>query len=301
MRKVLAFAVLALATSSASAQRSSFLEGEMAPPNALVKVIHDVRVPAEVEGKITEIRVGEGHEVEEGGVIAIVDDSKAALALKLKTQEETEARLNAENDVNLRDARNAAETAIAEYKSYKGLEAEGAVPYWEMEKKRLEADRAVLRIELAEMQQEIAETQHKAKQYERQMAELEVDLRQVTAPFAGFVEKRIAQLGEWVQPGTPVLQLVQLDRLRIEGDIDGFSIRGPAVRGAPVTVEVFITSGESRQLEGKIGFVSSQMDINQRFRVWVDIENVQEGGEWVIKPGMPAMIKLKSQDGLTAR
>lgn len=301
MRIVLAFAVLAVVTSAASAQRPTFSEGEMAPPNALVTVINNVRVPAEVEGKITEIKVGEGYEVEKGGIIAIIDDTKAALALKLKSQEEIEAKLNAENDVNLRDAKNAAETAIAEHKAYEKLDEQGAIAFWDMQKKKLEAERAVLRIELAQMQQDIAETQYKAKQFERQLAEVELERRQVTAPFAGFVEKRIAQLGEWVQPGSPVLQLVQLDRLRVEGDVDAFSSRGLAVRGAPVTVEIFLTNDESRQLEGKIGFVSSQIDAHQRYRVWVDIENVQEAGGWVIKPGMPAMIKLKSQDGLTAR
>lgn len=301
MRNALAFAILVIAASTASAQRSSSSERTVASPNAFVKAIHNVRVPAEVDGKITEIKVGEGVNVEKGDVVAVIDDSNAALALKLKMAEESEARLNAENDVNLRDAKNAAETAIAEHKSYVELESQGAVPYWDMEKKRLEADRATLRIELAEMQEDIAKTQYEAKQFERQLAELEVERRQVTAPFAGFVETRIAQLGEWVQAGSPIVQLVQLDRLRVEGYIDGFSSRGSAVRGAPVMIEVLVTSDQSRRFKGKIGFVSSEMDVNQRYRVWVDIENVQENGEWVIKPGMPATIELASQEDLAAR
>lgn len=301
MRNILAFAFLTVVASAASAQRPSTPEGEVPIPNAFVKAINNVRVPAEVEGKITEIKVGEGFNVERGGVIAIIDDSMAALALKLKISEETEARLNAENDVNLRDAKNTAETAIAEYNSYKELGEQGAVPHWDVEKKRLEADRATLRIELSEMQEEISGTQYQAKQYERQLAELEVDRRQVTAPFAGYVENRIAQLGEWVQPGSPILQLVQLDRLRVEGYIDGFSNRGAAVRGTPVSIEVLVSSGTTRQLTGKIGFVSSEMDVNRRYRVWADIDNVQEGGDWVIKPGMRAMITLKPQEDLATR
>src|SRR5690606_2305810 len=102
---------------------------------------------------------------------------------------------------------------------------------WEMEKKILEADTATLRIELAELQENVAKVQYIAKRTERELAEHELDRRKIVAPFAGFIENRIAQLGEWVQPGSPVLQLVQLDKLRVEGDIDALQHAGQLARG----------------------------------------------------------------------
>jgi len=133
---------------------------------------------------------------------------------------------------------------------------------------------------------------------------LEVTRRQVAAPFAGFVENRIAQLGEWVQPGSPIVHLVQLDQLRVEGYLYGFAQPGRVARGAPVTVEVFIAQNQRRTLEGKLGFVSSEMDVNQRYRVWVDVPNVRQAGpesDWLLKPGMRATIELKPQGNLATR
>ena len=191
--------------------------------NCLVKTIQNVRVPAGAEGRVTELLVSEGVNVQPGDILAKVDDTQAQLTLKLREAEEREAEINALNDVNFRDAKNSEKSATAEAEAYKELRREGAVPYWEMEKKILEADRATLRIELAQLQQDIAKVQYVAKRSERQLAEHELTRRSVVAPFAGYVETRISQLGEWVQAGTPILQLVQLDKLRVEGDIDALS------------------------------------------------------------------------------
>ncbi len=76
------------------------------------------------------------------------------------------------------------------------------------------------------MQKKIAEVQMIAKRSEREIADFELTRRKVTAPSTGFVETRIAQLGEWVQPGSPIATVIQMDKLRVEGDVDGLhSIR----------------------------------------------------------------------------
>lgn len=229
----------------------------------------------------------------------VIDDTQAKLTLAFKQAEEREAELNASNDVNYRDAVNSARSAKAEAEAYKELRKEGATPYWEMEKKILEADRAELRIELAKSQQDIAKVQYIAKRTERELAEHELTRRRVVAPFGGFIEARIAQLGEWVQPGSPVLQLVQLDALRIEGDIDALRYPGQVTLGTPAKVLIYANADRNQadpataiKLEGTIGFVSSEIDLNNRYRIWVEVQNERRGDDWVIKPGMEADITI---------
>ncbi len=265
--------------------------------NCIVKTIQNVRVPAGAEGRITELLAIEGANVQPGDLLARIDDTQSKLTLELRQAEEREAELNALNDVNFRDAKNTERSAAAEAEAYKELRREGAVPYWEMEKKILEAERATLRIELAELQQDIAKIQYVAKRSERQVAEHELTRRQVVAPFGGYIENRISQLGEWVQPGSPILQLVQLDKLRVEGDIDVLRYPGKVTRGAPVKVLIHSNaerSGSSDEralaIDAKVGFVGSEIDLNHRARIWVEIENQQIGEEWVFKPGMEADI-----------
>jgi multidrug efflux pump subunit AcrA (membrane-fusion protein) len=284
---------------AAPASSRSAGAAELQAENCMVKLIQNVRVPAEIEGRLTDLKVTEGAYVQAGDLLAVIDDTQAQLTLEFKKAEEREAELNATNDVNYRDAVNSERSANAEAEAYKELRREGATPYWEMEKKILEADRAKLRIELAKSQQDIAKVQYIAKRVERQLAEHDLTRRKVLAPFSGFVESRIGQLGEWVQPGSPVMQLVQLDKLRIEGDIDALRYPGQVAVGTPAKVWIYANSDRAQadksqaiQLDATIGFVSSEIDLNNRYRMWVEVENTRNGNNWQIKPGMEADITV---------
>ncbi|TWU09764.1 efflux RND transporter periplasmic adaptor subunit [Allorhodopirellula heiligendammensis] len=258
-----------------------------------VKFIRNVNIPAEVEGKLIEMNVEEGMDVVAGDVLAVIDDTSAKLTVALKKAEETEAMLNADNDVNVQDARNTLELAEAEAESHKKLYEEQAISYWEVKKKMLEAVRGSLKIDLAEMQMKIAKAQYIGKRNEREIAEYEEQRRRVFAPFDGYIENRIAQQGEWVQGGSPIATLVQLDRVRVEGVVDALAFPGRVRAGLPVTVRVFTSNDQETPVvvAGKIGFVGSELDLSHRVRIWVDIDNQKDSSDaWIIKPGMNAEI-----------
>jgi len=289
MAGLLALPAFAQQPASPGALSSSEIRAE----NCMVQYINKVNIAAEAEGKLTELNFEEGDTVSLDDVLAVIDDTAAALAVELKKAEEKEAILNAANDVNLKDALNSEELASAELKAFEELLREGAIPFWEMEKKRLEAERARLRIDLADMQKKIAEVQMIGKRHERQIAEFELTRRQVTAPATGFIERRIAQIGEWVQPGSPVATLIQMDKLRVEGDIDALRYPGQILKGTPVEVTIYAGAENAITVDGKLGYVSMELDLQNRYRVWVQIENSKVGQDWVIKPGMRAEIVLK--------
>ncbi len=289
---MIAALALAFATPALAQTTSNPSANEIRAENCMVKFINNVNVPAEVEGKLMELKFDEGSTVAAGEIMAVIDDTQAKFALELKKAEEREALLNATNDVNLKDSKNAKDLAVAELEAFKELRREGAIPFWELEKKRFEATRAELKIDLAEMQMQIAKVQFKAKESERQMAEYEVKKRRITAPFAGYIESRIAQLGEWVQPGSPIATLIQLDQLKVEGDIDALRYPGQVVKGTPVQVLVYREANNENPVafDGQVDFVGSEIDLNNHYRVAVNIENKQLGGQWMVKPGMRAEI-----------
>jgi len=263
--------------------------------NCVVQYINKIEVPARAEGTLTDLRIEEGQTVSQDQVLAVIDDTAAKINVELKKAEEEEALLNSKNEVNLNDAKNSEELARAEAEAYEELRRERAIPYWELEKKKLEAERALLRIDLAVMQKEIAVVQARAKGNELGLAKYELERRQIVAPWDGFIETRRAQLGEWVQPGTPVLTLIQMNKLRVEGDIDALASR-KIVKGAKVQVRIFdknsSSSSTEKPIEGKLGYVSMEIDLNNRHRVWVEIENVKDGEVWRYKPGMKAEIVI---------
>lgn len=282
-------------TAQAPTENIQTPEQDVVADNCSVKFIRNVNIPAEVEGKLIELNLEEGMNVTAGDVLAVVDDTSAKLALELKKAEEKEAMLNADNNVNLDDARNSEELAQAEAESFRELYEKSAIPYYEMKKKDLEAIRAELRIDLAEMQKKIALAQFIAKRNEREIAEYEQKRRRIVAPFDGFIENRLAQKGEWVQPGSPIATIVQLDRVRVEGVVDVLKFKGRVRAGMPIKVLVFADTSDNKAVEvdAKIGFVSSEVNIRGQVRVWADIDNVKDQtGSWVAKPGMQAEIKF---------
>ncbi len=285
------FAGPVLAQSFAAAIDDTDEGSEIRAENCMVGYINRVNIPALTQGRLTEIKIEEGDTIEKDTLVAVIDDTQAILNLDLKKAELVEAELNATNTVNLRDAQNAEQLATAEAEAYKELRKEGATPYWEMEKKRLEAKRAKLRVELAEMNMKVAKSQYFAKESEMKIAAEEVSRRQIKAPFAGFIENRTAQLGEWVQAGSPIAMLVEMDRLRVEGDIDALRYSGRLSIGTPAKVLIYHRSDDDPiAINAKIGYVSTEIDLNNRYRVWVTVDNTRVGLDWLIKPGMRAEI-----------
>lgn len=262
----------------------------------MVRYINKTKLPAETQGKLTELNVEEGMSIKKGDIVAVVDAKQAMMAVKVKKGEELEAKLNAENDINKQDAVATEKIAAAEAKTFEELHSKGAAPYWEMKKKQAEADRAALRIKLADTNAEQAMAVYVSKKYGTEMAEYEVEMRTIRAEFDAYVETRFAQKGEWVQPGSPIVEIVQMDRVRVEGFVNGIDYAGQVRRGLPVQIEVIVggtkTNPRTKKFEGTIEYVSTELDINKRHRIWVSIPNERVGDDWLIKPGMGASMRI---------
>jgi len=270
-------------------------ELEIRAENCIVQYIEKTPIPARADGSLMQMHFKEGDTVNKGDVLAVIDDTQAKLAIELKKAELKEAELNAANDINARNAINSAKLAKAELESFKQLLKEGAIPYWEMKKKEFEADRADLAIELDLMNTKIAKIQMIAKRNELKMAEFELTKRKVTAPLTGQIEERIAQTGQWVQPGEPIATLIQMDKLRVEGDVDALRYPGQVRRGAAVQVMIYTNTKkhEAIKFNGKLGYVSLEINSNDEYRVWVEVTNRRVGEDWLLKPGMKAEIVIQ--------
>ena len=262
----------------------------------MVRFVNKTKVPSETQGKLAELMVEEGMSIKKGDVIAVVDAKQARLVQEQKQAEELVAKLNAQNDVNSRDAIATEKIARAEANTYEQLYEKGAAPMWEMRKKRAEADRALLRIELAELNEDSAMAEYVAKQIASKLAASDIEMRTIRAEFDSFVENRYAQLGEWVQPGSPIVELVQMDHVRVEGFINALNYAGQVRIGSPVQVTIMIggtvTNPVTRSFNGKIDYVSTELDLAKRHRIWVSVPNERHGENWVIKPGMSATIRI---------
>lgn len=82
-------------------------------------------------------------------------------------------------------------------------------------------------------------------------AKLAVKHSRPAAPFNGIVDRRYVEPGEWVSPGTPLLDLVDISRLKVTADIPQQEVARIAP-GQLAMVELL----DGRQLQAKVTFIS---------------------------------------------
>jgi multidrug efflux pump subunit AcrA (membrane-fusion protein) len=174
--------------------------------------------------------------------------------------------------------------AIAQLKE-KMEQAATAEQQQTVERIRLEVEQARRNVTLATITRDI-------EQRTLELSKLALAKRQVRAPLRGVVAEVFRHAGEWVEPGTRVMRLVRLDRLRAEGFVKADLISGN-LRGTPAEITVRRTGQRPMTFQGEVTFVSPEIDpVNGQVRVWAEVENPK----FVLRPGMKAEMTI-SMDG----
>lgn len=287
IRQQLPFAglVLLVATSSSLGAETTVLEG------AIVTLIEHVDVPARALGPVAEWKIHEGDVVKAGDLLGKVDDAEAALTAERAATELTVARRDAANELPILAATKGAEAARAELK--RAVESttkyEKSVSQSEMDRLKLAADEADLKQRQAVHVRESAELAARVKENELATARLKLQLHQVTAPISGVVVEMKRRVGEWVEPGMPVVRLVRMDRLRAEAFSDVGSLPPNAVGRAVELRLVGIDGAAAATYVGRITFVHPEVNpVNGQVRLWAEMEN-RDGA---LRPGMQGTLTV---------
>ncbi|WP_306600844.1 efflux RND transporter periplasmic adaptor subunit [Geothrix sp. 21YS21S-2] len=92
-------------------------------------------------------------------------------------------------------------------------------------------------------------------------AQLEAALAKLTlvAPFSGVIVERLAQPGELLAPGGRLVRIADLDRLRVEAEVDEYDLPSLAV-GREVAIEVEGTAGT---LAGRVEEVPAAVSLRR--------------------------------------
>ncbi|MCG8586606.1 MAG: HlyD family efflux transporter periplasmic adaptor subunit [Pirellulales bacterium] len=269
--------------------------GTVEVPNANVEAIDTVEVPAQEAGVIRELVVTEGDSVAEGGVMGKVDDDRAKIELQLAKIEMESSKEQAENDVNLKYAMAAEKVAELEY--IKAIEANKEAPGTftkvETEQLRLVHIRSGFQVDQAKMEMKIAGMTLSANESRVRAAENSLARRRITAPNTGVVVKLYKHIGEWVDPGDPVLRMVRSDRMRIEGYMNARDYDPHTVAGKPVTVTVELARGRKVNFDGVAKLPDLTIEADGKFRVWTEVENRKDSSAWLLRPGQRATMTIK--------
>lgn len=258
--------------------------------SVLLTFISDVEAPAPREGLLARVQVHEGDYVAKGQLLAQLDARRLELARERAAQEYERARLEAEDDAEVRFAQKAHEVARAELeRAERSIEKfRDSVSKSEIERLQLEVARTDAGLQRARHERKLAEVAARIKATELREAEHDLALTRVEAPFDGQVLEVKRDAGEWVEPGQTITRLVRIDRLRAEGFLDAADL-GRVRAGGAARLSVRLPGGRSISAPGKLTFVSPQLDpVNGQFRVWAEFDNPQGA----LRPGLEARLEI---------
>lgn len=168
------------------------------------------------------------------------------------------------------------------------------VERWQARVRKLEADVAAARrlrsgnytaeTELLGLESELA-----AARAELTSARLAVDYLTPRAPFAGVVNAREVDPGTLVQVGSPLFEIVRIDRLKAVGQVPQ-QLAGRVAVGQAVTVEML----DGRRLTGEVTFIAAAADPETRsFAVEVAVDNPEQlrvaGGSATLRIALPGV------------
>jgi membrane fusion protein, multidrug efflux system len=151
--------------------------------------VDEASVAAEVGGRVTALRVEEGAAVAKDDVVLEIDRERRVLEL-------------ASQRAGSAEAREAIERAQRELKRITSLAERNAASQSRLDEAETELRQARARLEAAEAQRGLAD---------RAMRDASV-----AAPFAGLLARRYVSVGDFVNAGEPLFDLVALDPIEVE-------------------------------------------------------------------------------------
>jgi macrolide-specific efflux system membrane fusion protein len=260
--------------------------------NCYVTLLEDVELPAEVAGVVLALDAKEGLEVKAGDRLGNIDDREARANYTLTKIELQSSKEQAGNDVSIRYARAQEAVAKAELQAAKDTNRRrpGVIAPAEMRTLELSVTRASLGIEQAEMDKHLLKYAVDANQAKLELAKDEVLRRQIRSPLDGVIVEIRRRKGEWVNPGDPVLRIVRMDQLRVEGFVNINQYSRDQVAGRSVQAKVDLGGGRMATFQGKITFVSPLIRAGGDYRLRAEVENRAQNGNWLLQPGQKATL-----------
>jgi multidrug efflux pump subunit AcrA (membrane-fusion protein) len=266
--QMLCYPSAAQSTPNPSQANSIIVEG------AILKTVEVTSVAAQVQGLLSNVSVREGDRVKIQSPLAAIQSTATELQLQRSKVALDVAQKNFENTIDIELARKT--FAVAQNEYLRAVEAnkrvEDVYPAIEINRLELVRDRANLEIDRSRYAKEISQLELAKIQIEYRQLEDILDKHNLRAPVSGMVVALEKRVGEWVEPGTVVLRLVEIDRLRIEGFMQAEQADSKWLN-TEAQVELQL-SGKSIQTTAKLVFISPEVNpINSQVRVHLDVDN----------------------------
>lgn len=311
-RRIVIPAVLVLFAAGAWAGYSIFIADAPATDSLLVSgniEAHESVVSFKaVQSRIVELPFDEGQWVKAGTLLARLDDSdyrqqvainEAALRVQQQQLASAQQKLEAANATIANDHADLAQKNIDYARSQKlwsekiisGDQRDHTETALKQSKAAMQRDLAMERS--AEQDIAVAKANIRNAGENLELAKIMLGYTTLRAPFSGVILTRQTELGEVMQPGTPVVTIADLDHVWLRAYVAETDL-GRIRWGQAATVHT--DTYPDRAYPGQISFISSEAEFTPKsvethkervtlvYRIKIDVENRRHE----LKPGMPA-------------
>ena len=312
MRRIVVMVAILIVGVGAWAGYSLYFKGEVATDNLLVSgniEAHESVVSFKgVQSRVVELPFDEGQWVTAGTLIARLDDSdyrqQVAIneaALHVQEQELASAmqKLEAARATVTNDNADLAQKNIDYMRSQKlwsdkiisGDQRDHTDTARKQSDAAMQRDRAMERS--AQQDIEVAKANIRNASENLQLARIMLGYTTLRAPFSGVILTRQTELGEVMQPGTPVVTLADLDHVWLRAYVAETDL-GRIRWGQAATVHT--DTYPDKAYPGQISFISSEAEFTPKsvethaervtlvYRIRIDIDNPTHE----LVPGLPA-------------
>lgn len=254
----------------------------------------EIRIAAEVTGRISENFLAEGKEVDEGDILIRIENRDLTL-LRERVRAEIEAMKQERKRIGhqLRLAKHHLRNAVTDVNRYRRLRQRDRVSPRELERienahREAEARVGILRAEQGALESRIVAARRRLDQVENQISKTTV-----RAPRAGTITVKAIETGELVQPGQTLAVLVDLRDIEVKVFVPEDRI-GRVRLGADARIRV--DAFEDRFFEARVSRVDQRAQFTpraihmpeERVRIVFGVTLAVENPEGILKPGMPA-------------
>jgi multidrug resistance efflux pump len=258
-----------------------------------VMAIDDVPVPAQESGPISKVTIKIGDAVTEDQLLVEMDTATAKLEVEAATSALEAALAKANDPSEIEYAMASVDLAMSELDGKLGInkERKGVIPESEIRKLRFAKTKADKGVTAAQTAQEIARKSALVEKAKVAVAEHKLKRLQILSPLNGVVSDVTAQKGAWVMAGDPVATVTRMDQLRIDIRLDSTEYNPSDLIGRKMTIILPLADNETIEFPGKITVVSPNAQRSSYFAK-CDIENRQENGQWLLRPGLSVEARL---------
>ena len=285
--------------------------GPITIDSCIVRLIEEVKLPADLpsqeagvlitlrveavdaDGKRYLYPVRAGMPVAAGQVLGQIDNRMSQKMMEVAEHKLAIAIKEAGNEVSVKYARAALAVANADYESEREANrtVPGTITKTELRRLMLSCRQFELQAEQAEYELTIADISVLAQRAQLEAANIDLGRRDIISPIEGVIIEVFPHEGEWLRPGDPIVHIVGMKQLWVEGRLDSTKYSPVDVANRPVGV---LVAGQT-VFPGKIDFVSPMVDGDKHFKVRAIVQQEPDklSGQWLLRPGMETSMTIK--------